>query len=205
MMEREYGMGNCKKMESRDKDLRRGLVIVDPQVDFITGSLKVPGAVEAMDALAGYLKKDGESYHHIFITCDFHPLSHISFKDQGGEWPLHCVQASVGAAIWPVLMDQLIPLHQKVSIHYKGEDPNRDEYSIFQAEKEAAIIDSIIRKEELTHLDLCGLAGDVCVQTTLKDALRLFPDIRFRILEDFTASLDGGECIQALTQSLSSV
>ena len=33
------------------------LLIVDPQVDFITGSLPVEGAAKAMDALATYVKE----------------------------------------------------------------------------------------------------------------------------------------------------
>ena len=36
-------------------------MIVDPQIDFISGSLKVEGAKEKMDALADYiLRTDGE-------------------------------------------------------------------------------------------------------------------------------------------------
>lgn len=69
------------------------LLIVDPQIDFITGSLPVPGAEDAMNALALYLQEYGHLYGHIFITCDRHHLSHSSFKEYGGKWPPHFMDA----------------------------------------------------------------------------------------------------------------
>lgn len=41
---------------------KRMLLIVDPQIDFITGSLPVPGAEDAMNALALYLQEYGHLY-----------------------------------------------------------------------------------------------------------------------------------------------
>ena len=72
---------------------KRMLLIVDPQIDFITGSLPVPGAEDAMNALALYLQEYGHLYGHIFITCDRHHLSHSSFKEYGGKWPPHFMDA----------------------------------------------------------------------------------------------------------------
>ena len=40
--------------------MNRLLLIVDPQIDFISGSLAVNGAAKAMDALADYLYKRDE-------------------------------------------------------------------------------------------------------------------------------------------------
>ena len=37
------------------------LLIVDPQIDFITGTLPVENAVEAMNALATYVKTNGDT------------------------------------------------------------------------------------------------------------------------------------------------
>ena len=179
------------------------LLIVDPQIDFITGSLPVPGAEEAMNNLARYLHESGNCYTTILITCDRHPLRHSSFKEFGGEWPPHCVESSVGAAVWPAIMKGLPPFSLNTRFLYKGEDPNKDEYSIFGSEKGAREMDSIISKEEISHIDICGLAGDVCVKTTLEDAIRLYPHIHYRILEDCIASLDGGKAISQLSELLS--
>lgn len=187
--------------EMIDKE-KRMLLIVDPQIDFITGSLPVPGASEAMDALARYVKDYGHLYGYIFITCDRHVMHHPSFKGFGGQWPSHCVESSVGAAVWPALMEQLKPFHHHLLFLYKGEDLFRDEYSIFRSEKGSFNMNIFLRDDQISHVDICGLAGDVCVKTTLEDALHLYPKIHYNILEDFTASLDGGEYIRSMSEAL---
>lgn len=170
---------------------------MDPQIDFINGSLPVPGAVDAMDGLAAYVRENGREYRQIIITCDRHPMEHMSFKEQGGEWPPHCIESSVGAAVWPALMEQLIPLRRKVKFLYKGEDTGREEYSIFRSPNAAVIIDEIIREEQIEGVDICGLAGDVCVKNTLEDMLFRYANMHFHILEQFTASLDGGAYVRS--------
>ena len=187
-------------MEEIDKK-KRMLLIVDPQIDFITGSLPVPGAEEAMNRLARYLKEFGNLYGHIIITCDRHPLRHSSFSEFGGEWPPHCVESSVGAAIWPPIMQQLPEFSSNILFLYKGENTLCDEYSIFGSEKGATAMHDYLSNDHISRLDICGLAGDVCVKTTFEDLLRLYPGIHYRILEDCTASLDGGETIRRLASN----
>lgn len=178
----------------------RLLLIVDPQIDFITGSLPVPGAEKAMDDLSAYVETYGYDYTLICVTCDRHPLRHISFNPFGGQWPPHCIESSVGAAVWPPLMKTLESYSDLVRFLYKGESLDKDEYSIFQSSRGAADMDAYIKEYCITAIDICGLAGDVCVANTLQDALRLYPTLSFRILKSFTASLDGGILISSLLQ-----
>lgn len=180
----------------------RLLLIVDPQIDFITGSLPVPEATPAMDALSEYVNLYGSEYSIICVTCDRHPLRHSSFSDFGGQWPSHCVESSVGAAVWPPIMNALTLHSDSVRFLYKGENLDKDEYSIFQSSKGAVEMDRCIKVFDIEAIDICGLAGDVCVANTLQDALRLYPDIRFRILDNYTASIDGGTLLASLNQNM---
>lgn len=191
-------------METNIEKEKRMLLIVDPQIDFITGTLPVPGAEEAMNALAEYIRDHGHLYGHVFITCDRHPLTHPSFKEYGGEWPPHCVESSVGAAVWPAIMEQLPRFASNTLFLYKGEDLFRDEYSIFRAVEGRKSMDIFLRDDRISNLDICGLAGDVCVKNTLEDAKRLYPKIQYRVLERFTASLDGGTALRNLSGQLRS-
>lgn len=163
------------------------LLIVDPQIDFITGNLPVPGAVDAMDALAKYVKEHGREYQSICVTCDRHNLRHCSFQEFGGIWPRHCVESSVGAAIWPAIMDSILLYADTTHILYKGEDPDKDEYSIFQNPRGSSLLNEIMKNEGITDIDLCGLAGDVCVAATLNDAENRYKDVILQILDNFTA------------------
>lgn len=171
------------------------LLIIDPQVDFITGSLPVDGAEPAMTALAGYIRNHGGDYSHIIVTADRHPMRHCSFRSEGGQWPAHCVADSVGAAIWPPVMDELMCRPDHVTMLHKGESAEREEYSIFKNREAARIILSILDENKIEQIDICGLAGDVCVADTIRDyfALQLQPKIN--VLTDFTPSIDGGKTL----------
>lgn len=59
------------------------LLIVDPQNDFITGTLPVAGAEEKMKLLAQYLQDKAKIYDYICITLDSHTERHCSFTENG--------------------------------------------------------------------------------------------------------------------------
>ena len=92
-------------------------------------------------------------------------------------------------------------------ILYKGQDRERDEYSILDSEEGRRILEEHIKggcnerdSREITAVDICGLAGDVCVAKTLEDLKSLYPKLEVRVLKCFTASLDGGERLRDLTR-----
>lgn len=100
------------------------LIIIDPQNDFVKGSLAVPGAEEAMNNIIKFIEDHKQDLGYIAVTLDWHPLSHCSFKEFGGSWPPHCVQYSEGAAVYePLIKD------------YPGEyiGLSEDEYNIFKS------------------------------------------------------------------------
>ncbi|MDE5555782.1 MAG: isochorismatase family protein [Muribaculaceae bacterium] len=178
------------------------LLIIDPQVDFITGSLSVGGALETMDALADYIRQHGDEYRQIIVTADRHPMNHCSFKRNGGIWPTHCVADSVGAAIWQPIMDALIDFDGDITILHKGEKSDKEEYSIFKNEEATEIIKAIIRKENIKQIDICGIAGDVCVADSIRDGAEIFGTEIFRVLPRFTPSIDGGATLSDLIAKL---
>ena len=178
------------------------LLIVDPQNDFIEGgSLPVNGAKDAMDNLVSYLKKNCKTYSRIYITKDYHPVSHCSFKENGGEWPKHCVQGTDGANIYAPLLSVLSnrSFADKSAYCGKGLNKDCDQYSVFALDENNNITNSagrIIYNEikDMTNLeiDVCGIAGDVCVLNTLKDLVNLVGPGCLQVLEKYTASLDDG-------------
>lgn len=179
------------------------LLIVDPQIDFITGVLPVPGAVSSMNSLAGYLRRNSTQYVGIIVTADRHPMRHCSFRTEAGQWPVHCVADSVGAAIWPPLMSALIDASDKTAILHKGENAETEEYSIFKNRDAADIISHIIKSRNIGHIDICGVAGDVCVAATIRDLLTLDDNIRLNVLKKFSPSIDGGNTLDSLISKYS--
>lgn len=172
---------------------KRMLIVVDPQIDFISGTLPVAGAAQTMDSLARHITGSDGRWAHKVVTSDWHPLDHCSFVTQGGEWPVHCVAHSAGAAIYMPLLEALYGTQGLTEFLIKGDNPAREEYSIMQNPTSGVILAGELAAdiaEPYTDIDVCGLAGNVCVLNTVKDLARLFGPERLHVLTDFSPSLD---------------
>lgn len=178
------------------------LFIVDMQNDFINGSLAVKGGNEAVDNLIKHIDKldDKEHYNAVIITNDWHTENHISFK----EWPKHCVANTDGAKIPDRLMEKLMNTfgYDFVYFEYKGRSEDKDEYSIFDNERNRKEVQSLIKEYSYdgddTDITVCGIAGDICVYNTIKDMISLGYKDRIEVLMDATASIDGGQKLNEL-------
>lgn len=180
--------------------MNRLLLIVDPQIDFISGTLPVPGAEAAMDALAAYVAEQGDSYAVTAVTCDFHPHDHCSFSGSGGQWPPHCIAHSTGAAVWPALHAALCSSRSPLEMLCKGQDAQTEEYSIFKNAEARERLRALVADKGIERIDVCGIAGDICVLQTLRDGVELFGPERFHVLEAFAPSLDGGASLNAFVK-----
>ena len=168
--------------------MKRILLIVDPQNDFITGTLAVNGAKDAIKALNRYIKST--NYDFIAVTQDTHPKDHCSFEINGGIWPVHCVYKTKGWKI-PIYLHQTLS-KQLADFYYKGFDKNTEEFSAFPRNEllKNHITESI--ENGYLSVDICGIAGDYCVLETLKGLMEFVPKDKIRILTEYIASIDGG-------------
>ncbi len=157
------------------------LLIIDPQIDFISGSLAVEGAVEAMDKLIIWLENHQEEYDNIVLTMDFHPHDHCSFTPQGGPWPKHCVQYSVGSSFYPPLLEAIhrqAELGKPFIVVRKGERQAEEEYSAFKYAIPQVLLDA-------EYIYMAGIAGDYCVKESYEDLIRTIPAHRIEKLEEY--------------------
>lgn len=168
------------------------LLIVDPQYDFINGTLPVDKAEQKMDALCEYIKKHND-YKAVVITADWHPENHCSFTENGGEWPKHCVAYTHGAAIYEPIIQTLRELNVDYKVLTKGILQDREEYSIFINDASHDWLKERVTNENIDQFDICGIAGDFCVYNTLLGGMFEFGEEKFNLLIDFCPSIDGGE------------
>lgn len=173
----------------------RILLIVDPQVDFISGSLAVPGAVDKMNALVGAMREGGElnNYDYVIITKDSHPLEHCSFVDNGGRWPKHCVQNTRGCDVYHPVWE--VANSYDMDVFTKGECPSKEEYSVFENEESSSILEEILLdfdEDPANEIRVTGIAGDYCVLSTLEDLIDLGYKDHIVVDTRFIASIDGG-------------
>lgn len=179
---------------------RRMLLIVDPQVDFVDGSLPVPGGFEAMTALGEYLKEHPERYSLIVVTADMHPTDHCSFDVNGGSWPVHCVAGTPGAEMMPELSSAVAEYKAPNVLIGKGERADTEEYSVFTSRRNTEHLVQLVRKYGIEEIEVAGLAGDYCVLATLSDGINIFGHDFFRLLRQFSPSIDGGKRLEAFAR-----
>lgn len=173
------------------------LLIVDPQNDFITGTLAVEGAKEKIMKLA---ESDLSKYDYICVTLDSHPENHMSFIENDGIWPKHCVIYTNGWDI-PEYLDNSFRKFNKqtfkpIHFYHKGTEAIKEEYSIFDNTEDGhTLATQIIElfKQDNIYIDVCGIAGDYCVLETLKGLRKIIGDNYIRVRTEFTASIDGSE------------
>ena len=164
---------------------------MDPQYDFLEGGkLAVNGATAAMDKLAQFIIENGPAYDKIILTTDWHPFTHCSFKDNGGMWPVHCVQHSKGAAIYEPILEALNKIKTDYIVLRKGVNEDHEEYSIFKNGKSCDKLIAICEKQlNVTDIDVAGIALNYCVKNTVIDAKKELPNINIHVLKDFCPAI----------------
>ncbi|MGA9160614.1 MAG: isochorismatase family protein [Actinomycetota bacterium] len=148
------------------------LVVVDVQNDFAhpDGGLYVKGGedvVPIVNEAIGEAKRAGAT---VVYTADWHPASTPHFAKDGGIWPVHCVMDTWGAEFHEDLVVDG-PIVRKGS---SGEDG----YSGFSmrdhdtGETVPTELAGLLRERGITHLVVCGLATDYCVNATALDGMK---------------------------------
>ena len=174
----------------------RMLIIVDPQIDFTTGSLATAKGPEAMDRLAQAIDNGVlDQYTWVIVTQDAHPANHCSFVENGGVFPPHCVQGTEGMKVYPALEKALVD-SKFSNYHYmiKGDLADREEFSIFQnAHSGEKLSNTITEMETFVGIDVCGIATDYCVYETVKDLMAIYPAKQIRVVTNCVAAVDDND------------
>ncbi|KIJ15467.1 hypothetical protein PAXINDRAFT_168964 [Paxillus involutus ATCC 200175] len=177
------------------------LLVVDMQVDFLTGSLAVPDGPSVVDPVKDII---GLPFHFRYASKDWHPRGHISFasthpgKEVFGRTTIYPPEDLVKAkgqdtstigergleqVLWPdhcvqgTLGAQLIdPLHEDRfdAIILKGVDPGVECYSAFKDPWGLLVtnLEELLKERGVTDLYVVGVAGDYCVKESAMDAIK---------------------------------
>lgn len=138
--------------------------MVDVQNDFCPGgALPVPEGDRIIKPLNRVILTFSKEKLPIFMTRDWHPPNHCSFRSQGGPWPPHCVQGTKGAEFHPALLKPA-----EAVVISKATEPDTEAYSGFQGTD----LTQRLKRARVGALIVGGLATDYCVKNTVLDGLR---------------------------------
>ena len=132
--------------------MKRILIVVDMQTDFVDGALGTPEAVAILPAVAEKIKTyaadpDGV----IFVTFDTHAEGYME-TSEGKHLPVpHCIKGTAG---WE--------LHPAVTAALEGVDYTPVEKPTFGSTELPALVGKAAAGEDFS-LELIGLCTDICV------------------------------------------
>ena len=190
----------------------KALILVDLQNDFMPGgSLAVPEGNRVVP-VANAVQR---AFDLVVASQDWHPSDHSSFAKNNpphhvGEvieidgipqvlWPVHCVQNTPGAQLVATLEEDRIR-----KIFYKGTDPSMDSYSTFydNGHRHSTGLADYLRRHDVDHVYLVGLATDYCVKFSALDAREL--GFRTTVVEDGCrgVELNSGDVDRAMAEML---
>lgn len=170
------------------------LIIVDVQNDFLPGgALPVPQGDRVIEPLNRYIELFTLKGRPIFATRDWHPGNHISFKENGGLWPKHCVQGTKGSEF-----SKELKLPPDTFIINKGDKPELEAYSGFQG----TVLNDLLKERGIKRIFVGGLATDYCVKNTVLGGLNLGYTVFF--LEDGSqgVNVNEGDVKKAINEML---
>lgn len=141
------------------------LLVVDMQRDFLPGgALPVAGADALVPRINHYIDHFTALGTPVYLSRDWHPPDHCSFRDRGGRWPPHCIAGRPGAEFARGLR---VP--ESAIIVSKATASDRDAYSAFDGTTLAALLQA----RGIRHLGVAGVATEYCVKETVLDARQL--------------------------------
>ncbi|MCT1368243.1 isochorismatase family protein [uncultured Kocuria sp.] len=184
--------------------MARALLIVDVQNDFCRGgALATDRGDDVAAEISAYLLTHHAAYDVVVTTQDWHidPGTHFSENpDFTNSWPVHCVANSSGAAFHPDLdMDYVDAMFRKGEYEaaYSGfEGLLAPEDSVMTGEHEPGhmpedtlkvSLDDWLQEQDVTDVDVVGIATDYCVRATALDAADA--GYETRVLVDLTSAV----------------
>ncbi|MCR5214520.1 MAG: cysteine hydrolase [Eubacterium sp.] len=147
--------------------MKKLLVIIDMQNDFITGCLGTKEAQDIVDKIVEYANNfDGD----IIATRDTHTEDYMNTQEGKNLPVVHCIEGSEG---WEI-NDKIKPLVKKVI--------NKGTFG-------STTLGSIIKEEAYDQVEFCGVCTDICVISNAILVKAFAPEIPLKVHKDLSAGV----------------
>jgi len=146
--------------------MKKILIVVDMQNDFITGSLGTKEAELIIDNVITKIKE--YKPQHIYVTLDTHSVNYLQ-TSEGKNLPVeHCIRGTAG---WELNERVKEALADAINI----EKPTFGSYTLVDQ------IYSLYMREQELEIELIGLCTDICVITNALLLKTKMPEVLIKV------------------------
>ena len=156
--------------------MKKILVIIDAQVDFITGALGNDDIKAAYERLENYVASTDE-YENVYLTRDTHNKDYAKTLE-GQKLPVpHCEYASAGWQVMPRLVEA-VRMNPYIKSHLFIDKPTFGSLNL------PKVIDDQ-HFENNIEIDVVGFCSDICVVSNCLLLRAHFPNTKINVLKDY--------------------
>ncbi|MCL1991109.1 MAG: cysteine hydrolase family protein [Defluviitaleaceae bacterium] len=158
--------------------MKKLLIVVDYQIDFVTGSLGFAGAKTLETPILSKIKAYEAAGHDIIYTFDTHYDDYLETREGRGLPIAHCIKETEGHA-----------LHGKVFDQYKKAYDNQEE--VFKDTFGSAdLFNMLMARPQYDVIELVGVVSYICVLSNAVLAKTAQPEAEIVVDSSCTAGPD---------------
>lgn len=154
--------------------MKKCLIVVDFQNDFIDGTLGFDGALEIKDNIINKIKYHKQNKHDVIYTFDTHNHDYLE-TEEGKNLPIvHCIKGTKGHL-----------LQEDVKALKDDSDKSFIKYTFPSLE-----LGNYLRQQDYDLVEVCGLVSNICVISNAIIAKSALPNAHIVVDNNATKSFD---------------
>lgn len=174
--------------------MKKLLIVVDYQNDFVNGSLGFSGAELLEEPILNKIKVYEESDHHIIYTFDTHDADYLETQE-GKNLPIaHCLEKTEGHALFG-----------KVLAHYQNKNDGKD-FAIFKNTFGSVdLMKVLLDRKQYDVIELVGVVSYICVLSNAVIAKTAQPEAQIVVDSNCIAGPDQAlhdACLALMSKAL---
>lgn len=166
--------------------MKRLLIVVDYQVDFVDGSLGFPGAELLEEPIAQKIQDYHEAGDIVAFTFDTHRKNYLKTQE-GKNLPIeHCIEGTRGHELYGKVADA----QEEIDVVFEKDQNTFGSSSLFKWLSVAQDTADRIGRLPFTSIELVGLLSNICVLSNVVIAKTACPEVPIIVDSRCTASND---------------
>ena len=175
--------------------MKKVLVIVDMQNDFVDGALGTPEAQAIVPKVADYIRTHADKDTVLVFTKDTHEVNYMDTQE-GKHLPVaHCIKNTYGWELAPAIQEAIYDTRDKY-FDFDSYFPYvadhivcKPTFGSMDLQNLLFVIDDMTGTQsgEIAEITLCGLCTGICVLSNAILCKATLPEVPVKVIEDCCA------------------